>query len=381
MVIVFAGNIGRSGIGGKAWANMQYLAGLTALGHDVVYLEDCGRESWVYNWDTDDATTDLAYPAAYVRACLEPLGLAKKSIYRAGDRYEGMSPEDLLDVCAGADLLIVWADPLSVWRKAYDLPRRRIFIDVDPGFTQLALVDGDPQLQETLAHCERLFTVGANIGTPGCTIPDNGRPWLKTVPPVALAHWPLAANGAAAYFTSVMSWRGFRDVHHEGEFYGQKDAEFPKFLDLPRLTSQPLLVAQLVEGEADPLADHGWTTVPGRTVSATPAAYQSFIQGSRAEFGVAKHGYVLTQGGWFSDRSVCYLASGRPTLVQDTGLMNWIPTGEGIVPFRDLTEAVRGIEAINADYEKHRKAARRLAEEYFAADVVLPRLLEASLEE
>jgi hypothetical protein len=379
MLIIFAGNIGRSGLGGKAWANMQYMAGLTALGHEVVYLEDCGEGSWVYNWDTEQVTIDLKYPADYVRRCLEPLDIKDRWIYRAGDESEGMAIDDFLTACSEADLLIVWADPITVWRREYDNPKRRIFIDVDPGFTQISLATGHAGLEKTVARCERQFTVGQHIGTSACSIPSNGHDWLRTVPPVSLQHWPFADDDTATDFTSVMSWRGFRDVVYDGVLYGQKDKEFPKFLDIPRLTTQPFLIAQITEGESNPMVDHGWKTVPGWISSGTVSDYQTFIQTSRAEFGVAKHGYVASQGGWFSDRSVCYLASGRPVLVEDTGLGDWLPTGEGIVLFKDVSEALDGIESINSDYERHRRAARRLAEEQFAADRVLASLLERAM--
>jgi hypothetical protein len=377
VIVVFAGTIGRTGVGGLAWMNMQYLAGLRALGHDVYYLEECGPESWVYHWEAEQLTTDLAYPAAYVRDCLEPLGLGDRWIYRAGDQAEGMQVEEFRQVCSSADLLLVQAAAVTLWRPEYDRPRRRAFIDVDPGFTQISLETGHAELAETVGRCERLFTIAQRIGAADCTIPNAGREWLKTLPPVALEHWPVADRGPATHFTSVMQWRGFRDVEYRGVGYGQKDREFPQFIDLPRHTAQPVRIA-LAGARPDDLARHGWEVVPGREPSRTPWTYQEFIWQSRAEFGVAKHGYVRMRGGWFSDRSVCYLASGRPVLVEDTGLDGWMPVGAGVVTFRDVPGALRGIEAINADYDRHRRAARRLAEEFFAADRVLPPLLDAA---
>jgi hypothetical protein len=377
MKIVFSGTIGRCGVGGLAWMNMQYLAGLRALGHDVVYLEECGPESWVYHWEQEQLTTDLDYPAAYVRDCLEPLGLAGRWAYRAGEQSAGLSPAEVRDACAGADLLLVHAQPLALWREEYGWPRRRAFLDVDPGFTQISLAEGQRDLAETVGRCDRLFTIGQRFGAADCPIPTAGRPWLKTLPPVALAHWPPAEDGPATHFTSVMQWRGFRDVTHQGVLYGQKDREFPHFADLPRHTAQPFRLA-LTGAPPGDLARHGWEVVPGWVPSRTPWSYRDFIRESRAEFGVAKHGYVRMRSGWFSDRSVCYLASGRPVLVQDTGLDDWLPTGAGVVTFRDVPGALRGVEAINADYAGHRRAARRLAEEFFAAERVLPPLLDAA---
>ncbi len=378
MIIVVSGSIGRFPIGGNAWYHLQYLLGLRELGHDVFYLEECGQESWVYNWETEELTTELEYPTAYVHDCLGQIGFGSRWIYRAGDRWAGMMPDEFSDVCSQADLLILLSAPLELWRAEYMCPRQRVFIDTDPGFIQMNLANGDPQLGETVARCERLFTIGQRIGASDCIIPTADRDWLKTVLPISLSHWPWAGEDYATHFTSVMQWRSYSEVVYEGVSYGNKDREFPKFIDLPRLTAQPLQIA--LTG-ADPLilSDHGWDVVAGWIQSQTPSSYRTYIQQSRAEFGVAKHGYVAMQGGWFGDRSVCYLASGRPVLVQDTGLRNWLPTGKGILTFSDAPEALRGIESINADYEGHRGAARLLAEEFFAAPRVLTDLLERCL--
>lgn len=378
MRIVFAGAIGQScGVGGLSWVYMQYLAGLQALGHEVFYLEDCGAESWVYNWETQQLTTDLDYPSRYVEACLQAIGLKDKWIYRAGDRALGMPVDAFREVCSQASLLVFCCMPITMWRDEYGLPTRRIFIDVDPGFTQIRFLQKNPALTTTINACERLFTIGQRMGESDCLIPAAGRDWLKTLPPISLKDWPTATN-AATHFTSIMQWRGFHDLQYEGVSYGQKDREFPKFIELPLHTSQPLRMALLGKPPEFP-AKYGWDVIPAEGPSRTPISYREFIQDSRAEFGIAKHAYVQMRGGWFSDRSVCYLASGRPVLVQDTGQRDWIPTGKGIITFRDMAEAVAGIELINQDYEGHRAAARALAEEYFAAGLVLPPLVEQAM--
>jgi hypothetical protein len=233
-------------------------------------------------------------------------------------------------------------------------------------------------LTSTIDRCDRLFTIAQRIGADDCLIPTANRIWHKTLAPISLPHWPYADQGDAMHFTSVMQWRGFRDVTYDGLVFGQKDREFPKFVDLPGRTSQPFRLA-LTGSAPEDLTARGWDVVPGWIPSRTPWSYRAFLQSSRAEFGVAKHGYVLSRGGWFSDRSVCYLASGRPVLVEDTGLGDWLPTGLGVVTFCDVDEALRGVDAINADYDAHRKAARALAESVFAAEVVLPPLLDAAM--
>lgn len=377
-IIIVSGAIGRACIGGKAWVYMQYLLGLQRLGFEVYYLEDCGQGSWVYNWDTEQVTTDLEYPAAYVQDCLQPIGFGGRWIYRAADQCIGMSLPVFQDVCREAHLLIILADPMTVWRKEYDLSVQRAFIDVDPGFTQFGLVNGGSALADTVAHCERHFTIGQNLGNKDCHIPSAGYEWLKIMPPVSLPDWPFADFDSANEFSSVMDWRGFHDVEYQGRIYGQKDREFPGFMDLPRISGQSFKLAQM-GGDDALLKSHGWKVAPGWIPSATPWSYRDYIQRSRAEFGVAKHGYVESRGGWISDRSVCYLASGRPVLVQNTGQGDCLPVGEGMLTFSNLAEAKKGLESINTNYDRHRQAARSLAERYFAADKVLPPFLEASL--
>lgn len=377
MTIIFAGTIGLSGLGGQAWAVLQYLLGLRALGHDVYYLEDCGRSSWVYVWEKEEWTHELDYPAAYVNACLAPFGFGARWIYRDNYRSLGMPLERFLEVCAAADLLVMRAAPFWTWRREYDAPRRRAFIDVDPGFTQITLANGDQGWLEGVAKAERRFTVAQRIGAADCPIPQTGGPWLRTLPPVFLPEWPVAGS-AATHFTSVIRWQGFREVTHNGVSYGQRDQEFPRFFDLPRATRQKFCIAQMGM-KPETLTSRGWETVHGEVISRTPSLYRDFIQKSRGEFSVPKNGYVKMRGGWFSDRSVCYLASGRPVLMEDTGLGDWLRAGEGVVTFNDLSEAVAGIERINAHYERHCRAARALAEDVFSTERVLPPFLDAAM--
>ncbi|MDP8901371.1 MAG: glycosyltransferase family 1 protein [Actinomycetota bacterium] len=374
MKIVLSGSMGRLPVGGYAWMDMQWLAGFQALGHDVWYIEDAGESSWVYDWDSEDLTQSLDYPAGFVGHCLSSIGLGANWSYRTDDERRGMTHEAVATVCAEADLLIVHGVPLAAWRPEYQLPRRTVFVDVDPAFTQIRLASGDDDLAETVGRCDRLFTIAQRMGQPDCTIPNNGLEWVPTVPPIALQHWPPSDGSGATHFTCVMQWRGHHDVEHQGIRYGQKDAEFPRFMALPTRTSQPLRLA-LTGAEPRLLEEHGWEVVPGWEVSRTPWSYQQFIRRSRGEFSVAKHGYVRSRGGWFSDRSLCYLATGRPVVVEDTGL-DWLPTGKGIVTFGDIDGARDAIEAVNDDYEAHAAAARCLAAEYFDAAHVLSRLLD-----
>ena len=378
MIIILAGAIGRFPVGGHAWVEMQYLLGLQSLGYEVFYLEECGEESWVYNWHTEELTPELDYPTTYIRDCLESIGLGDKWIYRAGEKSVGIDLHSFIDICSQADLLIVRGAPITLWRDEYALPKRRVFIDVDPGFTQFSFANGNRDLTGTINRCERLFTIAQRIGEKDCKIPLVGREWIKTVSPVALPYWSFVEDNDAIYFTSILQWKSYKDVVYEGISYGNKDKEFPKYIDLPNLSQQRFKLA-LTGGNSELLTEHGWEILEGWVATYTPDLYRQFIQNSKAEFSVAKHGYILTKGGWLSDRSICYLASGRPVLVQDTGIDDWLPAGKGLISFNDLSEALEGIEKINNDYERHRLAARNIAEEYFAADSVLTHFINAAM--
>lgn len=377
MKIIFAGTIGRSGLGGQAWAGLQYLLGLRALGNDVVYLEDCGKSSWVYIWEKEEWTHELDYPAAYVRDCLEPFGLGAQWIYRDNYRSIGMPLERLKEFCSSADLLIMRAAPFWNWREEYARPQRRAFIDVDPGFTQIAIANGDAGLEEGIARAERRFTYAQRYGEKDCAIPTDAGPWLRTRPPVFLPEWKVG-NSVATHLTSIMRWQGFKEVSYRGISYGQRDKEFPRYFDLPSRTAQKFLIAQMGI-KPEELTRRGWEVAAGEIISRTPDSYRDFIRASRGEFSIPKNGYVAMRGGWFSDRSVCYLASGRPVLIEDTGLSDWLPVGDGLLTFQDPESALRCIDLVNQQYETHSSAARRLAEAYFATDKVLPEFLNAAM--
>jgi hypothetical protein len=237
-----------------------------------------------------------------------------------------------------------------------------------------------------LAEHHTLFTYGANVNQPGCAMPTSGVRWLPTRQPVVLDMWPVVPAPAAAPFTTVMNWSTLPDTWHEGRVYGQKDREFEPFLTLPRESAEAMKIAVSCEPKfCDPQAVRqrllagGWRLADDIQVSRDPWTYQRFIQGSRAEFSVAKHGYVITRCGWFSERSANYLASGRPVLVQDTGFTDWLPAGSGVFAFQNRGEALAGIEAIKTRYDFHCREARAIAEEYFAAPKVLSQLLEQAV--
>jgi hypothetical protein len=368
MKILFAGIIARYPFGGVTWCSLMYLLGLRALGHDVFYIEDTGE--CVYDPIRNTLATEPTYGIEYIHAALAPYGLGDRwSFVNYDGTHYGRSAEEVKAFCADADLYLNLSGGSWFWRDEYAGIPRSAFIDSDPAFTQLAIAKAEPWYVAFFKRYDRLFTFGANIGTPACAIPVGDFTWHKTWQPVAMDEWqPTIAPGPA--FSTVMTWQieSFTDVG------GNKDQEFVKFIDLPSRTAQPFELA--VNGPEKLLREHGWTTVPAMQISRTPDLYREFIHRSRAEFGVAKHTYVSHRSGWFSDRTECYLASGRPALVQDTGWTAHLPSGEGLLAFSSVDDAVAGIERINGDYPRHARRATEIAREHFDATRVLPKLLD-----
>jgi hypothetical protein len=258
--------------------------------------------------------------------------------------------------------------------------RLRVFLDTDPGFGQMWHALG---LADIFAGHDVHVTIGERIGAEDCTVPDCGIRWIVTPQPVVLEAWPaLAAPPGGLRFTSVASWRGaYGPVDFDGHRYGLRVHQFRRFLDLPNHAGARFEVALSIDPaehhESAELRHRGWSLAdPGR-VAATPSSYRRYLQASSAELMVAKGMYVDSRSGWFSERSICYLACGRPVLAQDTGLSDLYPTGEGLITFSTLDEAAAGVEAIGSDYRRHAAAARDLAESRFGSDTVLKQLIAA----
>jgi hypothetical protein len=366
--ILFAGIIARYPFGGVTWCSLMYLLGLRALGHDVFYIEDTGE--CVYDPVQNTRATDPSYGTAYIQKALEPFGLGDRwSFVNYDGTYHGRSASDVKRFCEDADLFLNLSGGAWFWRDEYARIPRTAFIDSDPAFTQLAIAKADPWYVAFFARFRHLFTFGSNIGTAASTVPTGDFIWQKTWQPITLDDWRVS-RPAGDRFTTVMTWQieSFTDVG------GNKDQEFIKYIDLPSCTSQRFELA--VNGPQQLLRDHGWSTVDAMGISRSPWDYRDFIHRSKAEFGVAKHTYVTTRSGWFSDRTECYLASGRPALVQDTGWTAHLPHTDGLLAFSSPEEAVAGIDRINAGYESHARAAEQIAREYFDARTVLSRLLE-----
>ena len=368
MRILFAGIVARYPFGGVTWCSLMYLLGLRALGHEVFYIEDTGE--CVYDPVQNTRATDPTYGTSYIYDALEPFGLGDRwSFVNYDGSYHGRSADDVRRYAADADLFVNLSGGSWFWRDEYARIPRKIFIDSDPAFTQLAIAKAEPWYVAFFERFDRLFTFGANIGTPACAVPVGAFTWHKTWQPITVDDWETNARPRDR-FTTVMTWQieSFTDVG------GNKDQEFIRFIDLPARTPQPFELA--INGPQKLLREHGWDTVDAMQVSRTPWAYRDFIQQSKAEFGVAKHTYVATRSGWFSDRTECYLAAGRPAPVQDTGWTAHVPCGDGVLAFSTPEQALAGLDRINSDYDRHARRAREIARAHFDARVVLPRLVE-----
>jgi hypothetical protein len=377
--IVVTGLLGQYAFGGVTWDYIQYLLGFRGLGHDVWYLEDSG--AWPYNPVKRTITDDCTYNVNYLREMMESFGFGDRWIYRNGadSKFHGAGEAAARDLIRNGDLLVNVSS--AGWLKDYDLGvGHQMFIDGDPMFCQVSLLD-----PKNAAYAERVrahdshFSFGLNLGAANCLAPDTGIRWKKTVQPIALECWPVQTDEGLDRFTTVMNWASYAPVEWKGRLYGQKDLEFAKFRLLPQCTPQHLEMA-MGQGvgsrrPTEELRALGWTILEAGEVLPDHLSYRDFLRTSKAEWSIAKHGYVEARTGWFSCRTACYLALGRPAVVQETGWSDYLPAGEGLLTFRTMDEAVAAIADVNDHYAEHQSAARALAEQYFEAKKVCADLL------
>jgi len=372
--------------GGAAWERMSWVDGLRELGCEVYFVEQIAPEACVDVNGAPSRFTD-SVNLDWFRSVIDWFGATDRAalVCAEGAECAGMSWGRLVEVAKSADLLVNLSGHLTLPRLLERIGRKA-YIDVDPGFTQFW--HADPGVPFQLGRHDFYFTIGENIGSPDCQIPTGGIQWRPIRQPVVLKDWPMAAAVDSRRFTTIASWRGaFGPVEFGGRSFGLKVHEFRKYLALPRrLAGSPPgnttfeIALDIGAGDARDLAalnENGWFIRDPQDKAGDPARFRRYIQESGAEFSVAQGIYAETNSGWFSDRTTRYLASGKPALVQETGFSRNIPAGWGLVPFRTLDEAVRGVESIAADYSAHCRAAREIAHEYFGSGKVLGRLMEA----
>jgi hypothetical protein len=331
------------GQGGAAWAVLQYVVGLARLGHEVYFIEP------IEPADIRPAGAPLAASinAEFFMSVVREFELeGHAALVVAGtDASVGLSHAEVRRAAEDADILI---NVSGTWRDR-DITDRigvRLYLDLDPVFNQLWHTGNVDVHLDGHTH---YATVGQAIGDNDSPVPTCGVTWIPTLQPVVLDMWPVA--GAVTYdgLTTIANWRGYGSIEYGGVFYGQKAHTLRELIDLPKRTSERLILALAIHPDEvkdlQALRQNGWELIDPASVADTPSKYRTFVQGSKAELGVAKSGYVKARSGWFSDRSACYLASGRPVLAQDTGFSRYLPTGRGLLRFESSSEAADGIEA------------------------------------
>jgi hypothetical protein len=357
--------------GGHLWVYLQWALGLRALGCRVIWLEGI---------DPHDPLHDSREKVAALKLRLRPYGLAESLALfslNGGPLPRGVADGALdLEAAAEADLLLnLWHSlPASVVSRF----RRTAFVDTDPGLLQIWMTRGDVQL----APHQISFTIGETVGTPEALFPDCGLRWHYTRPPVFLLQWPSLPVTSSAPYTTVTHWWGSTFEFQGRTINEEKHVSFLEYKDLPSRTTVRLelaiCLAEHFEDWRARMEPLGWKIREAWEVSATPDRYRAYIQQSRGEFSCAKPVCMTLANAWISDRTLCYLASGKPAVVQHTGKSRLLPDAEGLFRFRNMDEAVRALSAAEADYARHSRLARELAEEFDARRVVA-RVLERAL--
>ncbi len=379
MRIIVSGLVGQYAFGGVAWDYLQFVGGFRQLGHDVWYLED--TETWPYDPINNTVSADCTYNVQYLREVMQRLDLGDRFIYRncPDASYHGVTESEAQRVCKEADLFLNVSG--CAWlRPEYAAIPKKVFLDSDPMFTQVGLLAANAEVLARVRAHDFHFTFAENINGADCRVPQAGFHWRPTRQPVVLDWFPAATEAPRDVFTTVMNWTSYKPCEYAGETWGQKDVEFEKFMTLPADAAQKFEIAcGKGPGHKRPterLQQNGWNIIEPDVHLPDPWKYREYLRRSKAEWSIAKEGYVKSRSGWFSCRSACYLALGRPCVLQDTGWSKSYPAGKGLLAFTTPEQAVAGIAAVNADYAGHCAAARRIAEQCFDARLVLGRMLE-----
>lgn len=374
MRIVVAGWVAGFPVAGFLVHALGYAQGFAALGHDVWFLDDGSWGPEGFDPESGQVDADGSAGVAFLERELGARGFAGRWARRHvdGERVSGLTSEELDDVLAEADVLVNVSLMLPD-RPEYRRVPHRFGIDTDPVFTQVSVARGNPIPER---HT-RLFSLGR------APLPGQAHEWVPTRQAVHLDDWTPTPPRPGAPFTTVTSWKAYPPLEFEGREYGLKDVSLRANLGLPSRTTVPLSIALAGGLDTDDglrtLTDAGWTVTDALAATRSTEAYRCFLDASAGEIGFAKHAYVAARSGWFSDRTCCYLASGRPAVVQDTGWTDELPVGEGLLAFDDVDEAAAGLEAVAADPQRHAAAARTVVEEHFAAPDVCAAMLEAGL--
>jgi hypothetical protein len=360
-------------LGGYLSWVLQWLVGFHRLGNDVYFVEMSGWSNNCYDPSKDVMSDDCSYGITVFNGLLSRFGLQDKWCFADSvGNYYGLSRERVRAVFESADLFVDMG--VNEWVDEASKAKLKVFIDGEPAYTQMrwqqSLEEG-----EQLPQYDFYYTVGKNIGTSASTSPTAGKRWCPIFDPVNVDLFNCHLTDENARFTTVMSWRAHKPIKFNGTIYGQKDVEFEKFIELPRLTNIPLEIAVGGAGrESVPtrrLKRIGWHIRSALTASKTYDVFLNYIQNSKGEFSVCKNVFVATNSGFFSERTAAYLASARPAVVQDTGFSDHLPCGRGLFAVRTAREAADAIGEISSDYRRHSRWARELAFEYLDTSRVL----------
>ena len=366
-------------LAGVTFQFLHFMLGLRRLGYDPYYIEDSGR--WIYDPRLNDLSPDASGNIAAVIPALKAHGFADRWAFRGnypGGKCYGMREEQILELYREADgfLNVTGAQEL---RDEHMICRRRIYLETDPVASQIRIAQGDPGTIDALAAHDVHFSYGENFGAPDCKVPLERFKWIPTRQPIILDLWENSVEANGQPFTTIATWENKgKDVVFNGEtYYWSKDREFMKIIDLPRKRSVPFELALGKDEKVQRLLEeHGWRWADSVEISGNVDRYRNYILKSRAEFTVAKDQNIRLRSGWFSDRSACYLAAGRPVITQETAFSKWLPTGCGLFAFETMEDILHAVDAIESDYEGHSRAATQIAQEYFRAEKVLGKLME-----
>jgi hypothetical protein len=381
LCLVVVGTLASSPYAGMAWMHMQIAAGLRRLGHDVYYIET--TSSWPYDPVRQACVRDSDYALSYLERIAQSFGLGDRWAYRrsySDKAWFGLPRAKAEGLLASADAVLNVAGATRFAEEGLKVGRL-VHFGTDPVIHEIRFAQGDENIGTLIAEHDECVTYGENIGRADCPIPPLPRLRAKTRQPVLLDLWE-SSPPARDVFTTVGNWKQTGDdVEFNGKaYYWSKHHEFLKFMGLPQRVDVPL---ELAMGQAGMSTDDrallkasGWQLVDATAFTTDPWPYREYVRSSRGEFTVAKDQNVRLRSGWFSERSACYLAAGRPVITQDTGFGTVLPTGEGLFAFNTMEEILTAFDAINADYARHSRAARAIAEEYFRAETVLAKVLE-----
>ena len=397
--LIIMGILGRTPLAGVSWQVLHFLEGFRRLGHEIYYIEDTG--GWAYHplrtnadHEAEDAyQINLQYAVSHVARVMSSHGLQDRWAYRSrlDDRTFGLSETQVSNAFENADALVNLTGSTQLFEEHARVPVR-IYLETDPVLPQIEVAQGDRKRIDLLSAHTHHFTYGENLGAPDCGVPVTRFEYLPIRQPIVLDWWTGDAQSGSTlngppqsrpYFTTIAKWRQpGKDIDWNGETYSwSKHVEFLKFIDLPRRTEQEFELALAWQDEEDQeaipqLRSHGWRIIDAISLSLDTAHYREYILRSRGEFTVAKDQNIRLRSGWFSDRSACYLAAGKPVVTQDTAFANILPVGHGLFAFRNMEDILTAIDTIESDYDRHSRTAREIAEEYFAAEKVLRNLLD-----